>query len=188
MQLEPMYIFIFIGFCFSVFLYYLKKSAYRKSVTFRMYAVRDEFVFLVAQNKISEDSKVFQFYYKRINALLSHAPNIGLDDVLHSLIKMKENNLEGSLKKAIKEAEEIMKLRELECSEVRGAIKSFYVVSQDMMLAHSSTIRFMYFVFIRGKLFRYCHKILPSQIVATLKAIQFAEQEKSHLQLIFLFT
>lgn len=176
-------LFILVGFIATLALHILKRGIYRKSVLFKMYAVRDQFVMLVADDKLSEDSKVFQYYYKRINILLSRAPNIGFDDVLNVVfIKIKTNNMESSLKMAMKESEEVLNLKELECEEVRQTVESFYLVSKELMLAHSSIIKVLYYLLIKGWLNNFIKKIIPHETAIRIKAVSFIENEVVQLQ------
>jgi hypothetical protein len=176
-------LFIFIGLFLSIVLMRLKDLANRKKACFKMYAVRDSLILLVAENKLNEDSKVFQYYYKRVNSLLAHAPNIGMDDVAQSLIKTSNGDFEKALKKSENELKEILKLREVESPEVREVISQYYSVSRFMIFAHSNLLRLVYITFIRGGLLtHYLTKWLPIKFMNQIKVLQYTDQETSLLK------
>ena len=147
-----------------------------------MYAVRDELVFLVAQDKIQEHSRVFQYYYKRINILLQQAPNIGLDDMVNQLLISKQNS-KLDLEQTKLEVEELLQLKELECEEIRAAIQDYYEVSKEMILAHSSYINLLFLIFLKGGLLKhYTKKFVTDNTKATLLAVDFAKKEADNFR------
>lgn len=176
-DVSPVYLFSFLALAVLVFLHNLKRKAYQKQMVYKMYAIRDELVFLVAQEKIQENSRVFQYYYKRINILLQQAPSIGLDDMVSQLISSKKNS-KVDIQQTKQEVEELLTLKELECEEVRAAIQDYYEVSKNMILAHSSYIKLLFVIFVKGGLLKhYLKKFIPSNIKTTLQAVDFATKE-----------
>jgi|APTNR8051073442_1049403.scaffolds.fasta_scaffold05944_6 hypothetical protein len=170
--------FIFVGLFIAGTLFFAKKKVLRKAACFRLYKVRDDLVCLVAEEKLSENSRVFQYYYKRTNSLLNHAPNIGLDDVLESIFLIKKSgNLEKAVQRAKKEAEDILILKELEDTEVRAIVADYYKASREMILAHSSMFRFLYLGIIKGVISPRLENLLPTTTQYALKVAKFANDE-----------
>ncbi|ELA8132932.1 hypothetical protein [Vibrio parahaemolyticus] len=181
-DISPVYLFSFLAFVVLFFLHNLKRKAYQKQMVYRMYAIRDELVLLVAKDKIQENSRVFQYYYKRINILLQHAPNIGLDDMVSQLISTKKSS-KVDLEQTKQEVEELLALKELECEEVRAAVQDYYEVSRDMILAHSSYIKLLFVIFVKGGLLKhYLKKFVPRDIKTTLQAVDFASKEADNFK------
>lgn len=176
-----------VAIIFAVFMNNLRVKAYRKSVVFKMFAVRDEFISLVAEEKISEKSEVFQYYYRRINGLLSAAPNVGVDDVLNSMFKAKSENkeseFESSMEVARSEASKMLELIKDEDAEVGKAISSYYDVSKELIISHSSIPRMLSIFIIRVtalKLVGYKSKLkgfVPNDIKNQVKVLDFANYE-----------
>lgn len=150
--INPLISFIVLSLIVTLFMSSLKRKAYRKKMVFKMYAVRDDFILSVAKGQLTEDSKVFQYYYKRINLLLQEAPNIGVDDMIKKMMVLKKGgkSTAPNFEKAQKEAESILKQKELEIDEVRTAVKNYYLVSNDMIFAHSSLTNMVFLTFIRS--------------------------------------
>ncbi|EHH2475277.1 hypothetical protein H8F06_11740 [Vibrio fluvialis] len=181
-SVSPIYLFSFLALTVLLFLYGLKRKAYQKQMMYKMYAVRDELVFLVAQDKIQENSRVFQYYYKRVNLLLQQAPNIGLDDMVNQLLSSRKNS-KLDLEQTKQEVEELLKLKELECEEVRAVVQDYYEVSKDMILAHSSYINLLFVIFVKGGLLKhYLKRFVPSNIKTTLQAVDFASREANNIK------
>lgn len=151
---------------------------------FKMYAIRDKLVRMVAEEKLSENSKVFQYYYKRINALLSLAPNIGLDDLISKLLSEKNSDArKNSLEKGQLEADEITKLKEFECDDVRQLVSEYYMISRDLILAHSSLSRLVLITVLKSNfLTSLVKKTLPPNWLFTLKVVDFMDKESTNLK------
>jgi TATA-binding protein-associated factor Taf7 len=179
---NPIYLFSFLALVVLMFLYGLKRKAYQRQMIYKMYAVRDELVFLVAQDKIQENSKVFQYYYKRVNLLLRQAPNIGLDDMVNQLLLSKKSS-KSNIEQTKQEVDELLKLKELECEDVRTVIQDYYEVSRDMILAHSSYVNLLFVIFLKGGLLKhYLKRMVPSNIKVTLQAVDFASREANNIK------
>jgi hypothetical protein len=172
---------------FAIFINTLRVKAYRKSVIFKMFAVRDELIALVAAEKLSQKGEVFQYYYKRINALLSAAPNVGVDDVLSAMLKAKSENqeseFENSMEVAKSEASTMLELIKDEDAEVGKVISSYYEVSRKLIVSHSSITRIVSIFIIRIaalKLAGYTSRLrvfVPNDIKNQVKVLDFANYE-----------
>lgn len=169
--------FVFLGIAVALFIYNLKSSAIRKTSTYRMYAARDDLVCLVAEKRLSEESPIFQYYYQRANFLLKKAPKIGVDHAVEKLLKYDGNDIEHSLEEAKRKADEMLNLVQQEEEAVGQAITSYYEASRDMMLAHSSTIRLTYLVWIKGRRWELIGRVVAGKTMSMLKAAKFADEE-----------
>ena len=107
MEINTYYIHIIVFLIAVMFFYRRFVLAQREGASFQMYKVRDDFVYLVASNVVTETDPVFRYYYKRINSVLSMAPNVGVDDLLYALFD-DSNNFDKSLEKSVKEAKKIL--------------------------------------------------------------------------------
>lgn len=170
--------FIALGFLVAATLYIAKKAVIRKAACFKLYKVRDDLVCLVAENKLAEDSRIFQYYYKRSNAWLKSAPNIGLDDALEAiLLTKKKATLENALQQARKEATEIANLKEMKDPEVNAVVVDYYNASREMILAHSSLSRLVYLALVRGIITPKFESYLPNPTKNALHVAKFASEE-----------
>ncbi|WP_288130373.1 hypothetical protein [Microbulbifer sp.] len=138
------------GLALAFLFRHLRGQVARREAKYKLYAVRDELICLVAEEKLEENSKIFQFYYKRINLLLDRAPNVGIDDSIDIFLQLKGNkDFARSLREAHRRAEEMLDLVEKESKEVSDVIANFYAASKHMMLTHSSVLNFLYVVLIK---------------------------------------
>jgi hypothetical protein len=129
---------------FYILLLRLKTRSRRDAAAFALYDARDKFVLLVAKGLISESDPVFSYYYFRINAILSAAPNIGLEHVIHSLLKSKSDDLEKAIRSAKENAKKVHKSKSMELPEVKDAVKCYFDASREMILSHSNFLNFFY--------------------------------------------
>ena len=63
-SMDSLIVFITLGTVLAIFFAYLRYKTQKKIALYKLYAVRDELICLVAEDKISEDSPIFQYYYK----------------------------------------------------------------------------------------------------------------------------
>lgn len=175
--------FLSLGLLFAALFHYLKNGAIRKSASYMLYSVRDDLICLVAEDKLSEDSRIFQYYYKRINILLERAPNVGLDDAMDAFLYLQHSkSFEQSLDEATRRAEEMLTLVENESEEVSMVIANYYTASKCMMLAHSSIIRVLYIASVKYALTRMIKKIVSKEICEILKTVSFADKEANQFR------
>lgn len=118
----------------------------RLQAKYRLYKVRDDFVYLVASGQIEEDSRVFGHYYARINALLKAAPSIGIDDILQRIFHdfKTPEQYEQMMVQASRQAEQLFKDPVFKNSDVKDAVSEYYQAVRLMILAHSSYVRLAY--------------------------------------------
>ena len=173
-------VFIFVGLVFVFVFRRLRNSAIRKSASYQLYSVRDELICLVAEGRLDEKSRVFQYYYKRVNLFLDTAPNVGLDHAMESFLYLKNSkDFEASLSEAKKRADEMLGLVESEGAEVSQIVANYYSSSKNMMLAHSSILRMLYIVYVKSPLSKLIalKNVVPKGTYAILKTARFADDE-----------
>jgi hypothetical protein len=163
----------------AVFFYFRLVRAQRLRSSYALYKVRDELVFLVASGVLEESDPVFSFYYKRVNAILSMAPDVGIDRMLRVILK-NSTDVENSLAKAKKEVERILNHESAQREEVRSVIEGYYKGVRLMMLTHSSVFR-MFYILARHINPLKLENLLPKSFVRAYKVTRFAEIEACDL-------
>lgn len=195
------FLFLCAGFCISIVFYNLHLKVKRRAASFRLYAVRDALILLVAKGKLSEESKVYQYYYERINKTLSYAPNVGLDDALQSFINVKKaNNHELLLENIERNFKEMRHLVDAEGVEIRNVVSDYYTAQKGMILAHSDWVKLCYLLMVNVFASRVASKVkvactkcmnsylLPSlrkikrtqTLLLSLRVVELAEDEAKH--------
>lgn len=172
--------FILAAFICAIFFSFMMNRLRRRKATYALYEVRDTLLLLVASEKISEDSKYFQFYYKRINMFLAHAPNIGIDDALKSYSlsqKIDGVSLRKTMERSRRETEAVLSLKELKDPEVAAVTQRFYEASKEMILAHSSLLRISYYLIKLGFSKAILSKFLPNITQRGLAVVKLAGEE-----------
>lgn len=171
-------IFISLGIALALFFRHLKNTANQKAASYQLYAVRDELICLVAEDKLSEDSRLFQYYYKRINRLLELVPNVGLDNTMEAFLYLQNSkSFQHSLNEANRRAEEMLELVEEESEDVSNVISNYYSASKCLMLAHSSMLRMLYIAFFKSPISNSVKKFVPKATYAALRTVSFADEE-----------
>lgn len=176
-------IFILLGAVFALLFFHLRYKTLQKVALYNLYAVRDDLICFVAEGKLSENSALFQYYYKRANLLLALAPNVGFDDAIDAFLDLQnDKDFEYSLKEAVCRADEMLELVGNEPEEVGLVVANFYSTSKYIMLAHSSVLKMLYILYFKNN-----SAIKPSQLVtkgtyAKLSAIRFADTEASRFR------
>lgn len=170
---------IVVGVAFAILFRALKAKASQKAASYKLYAVRDELICLVAEGKLKEDGRIFRYYYERVNNILSLAPDVGLDNVMEAVFYIKtcrDRDLERQLENANKEVEKILELVKGEDESISKVIADFYAAMRSMILAHSSFSRLIYIVL------KYSPKLVSSRLPSTarlrMKAVSFADCEE----------
>ena len=143
MEINAYYLHVTIFIVAAVFFYGRFIAAQRERASFQMYKVRDEFIYLVASGVMTETDPVFTYYYKRINSVLSMAPNVGVDDLLNALFNSPKN-FDKALEKSRKEAKWILASDSAKTDEVKQTIETYYLGIKHMMLSHSGILRIVF--------------------------------------------
>jgi len=182
-DMNTLIIFISLGVALALFFRHLKTAATQKAAAFQLYAVRDELICLVAEKKLSEDSRLFQYYYKRINRLLALVPNVGLDNTMEAFLYLKNSkSFQHSLNEANRRADEMLKLVEEESEEVSTIISNYYAASKCLMLAHSSVLRMLYIALVKTPINNSLKSFVPKATYAALKTVSFADEEANRFR------
>ena len=183
-MINVMLLFLAAGVIASIFFSVLMNRLRRRKATYNLYAVRDNFVLLVAKGELSEESPVFKYFYKRINMLLQYAPNIGLDDALKSFILQKNTkplDFKNTIEKAKSDTDKIMKSKELDNPIIAEAVKSYYLANREMVLSHSSVTRFLYYAIGHNLLNRSLVNKFPNKIRKALAIVKISGEELQDL-------
>lgn len=179
MEINAYYLHVAIFTAAIVYFYHKFVLAQRENASFKMYKVRDEFVYLVASDVMTETDPVFSYYYKRINSILAMAPNIGIDDVLHAIFN-NTSDIDRAIEKTRKEAEKIMSSSSAKNEDVKSAMESYYVCINQMVLSHSSVLRILFILAKRFNPLKMALKtILPknNSISEAYKVMEYTEKE-----------
>ncbi|HDS1679180.1 TPA: hypothetical protein QEM39_000657 [Pseudomonas putida] len=174
------------GLVASIMLGMLMNRLRRRKATYKMYEVRDKFVLLVANDIITEDSPVFRYYYKRANMLLQYAPNIGIDHAFKAFTYQRVNapkDFKEAICKAKQEAEKVMQSKDLELEEVADAVKHYYASNKEMVLAHSSVTRLLYYAISYGLVTEWLMRKVqvPESIKKALALVKVSGEEYNHI-------
>ncbi|MGZ8256493.1 MAG: hypothetical protein ACXWTX_01850 [Gallionella sp.] len=142
------YIHLLLILLVGIFLYRKYIESARLRAQFGLFAVRDSLVLLVASGKIKEDNPVFEYHYKRVNALLKAAPKIGVDDILHAVF-FHPNEFKDFDKTLIQAEAKIKQLFDnpiMKEADVKEVIESYHVAMGAVLLTHSSMLRVVYYI------------------------------------------
>lgn len=179
MEISALLIHAVIFLAFAVFFYSRLIRAQRLRSIYGLYKVRDDLVYLVASDVVAETDPVFTFYYKRVNAILSMAPNVGIDDILHNMLTS-GNDIERALAKAKKDVDRVLAHETAQKKEVSEIIERYYKGVKVMMLSHSSIFRAFYLFAKHVNPLR-IEYVLPKSFVGAYKVTKFAEREACEL-------
>lgn len=122
------------------------KMVQRESASFDMYASRDEFVLLVAKGILKEDDPVFRHFYNRINDILLLAPNVGLQNVLETMLNSSKADFEAKKARYERVVNDVLESESAKIPEVDRAIRNYYRSVVVMMQSHSDTVKVTYII------------------------------------------
>lgn len=161
--------------------YFMQLKTVRLRARFNLYRVRDRLVLLVADDILEETSRVFTYYYKRVNNLLSDEHPLGMDDVLHVMFQNRKNgDFERALADSMKEAAKIAADPDAQNDKVRSVIADFYNGVGLLIISHSSILRLIYKLSqfaVGAALEKVLARIVPQQIRHGMAAVSYAEKE-----------
>jgi hypothetical protein len=141
MALDIFWIHFIVLFVVFTGAYFMHLKTLRLRARFNLYRVRDRFVLLVADDVLSEDSRLFLHYYGRINRMLHDKPS-GIDDILHMVFhKFKDGDFSRILSQARKQAEKLAADPAAKHPDVRAAAADYYAAVEMLILSHSSILR-----------------------------------------------
>ncbi len=145
--------FVFPLFLITVapFIYYYFQL--RKEVAlFRLYKVRDQWIYLVANKILDKEDEVFKSVYEIINKHLELAEHLTLDKYFERLIRFSLVD-EGNSKEFKKFSHRVSLLPE----EAKKVLKTFYMESLFVMREHSNTVKVIQFL-AKYELFKWAEK------------------------------
>ena len=183
LPIDIFYLHIIFFFIFVVFFYHKYIETKQLQASYRLYALRDELILLVAKDILKEDNPVFKYHYKRVNNLLKMAPHVGFDDLLQVLLK-NSHNIEKSLNNEDKELKKVFSDPAMQNKQVREAIEAYYQAVKLMMISHSSLLKVAYLL---AKKFNPFSDIIAnyfpkgSRFIAALRVTLFADCEMQQL-------
>jgi hypothetical protein len=171
-------LFISLALVLTIFFWRLKISASRKKTVFQLYAVRDNLISLVAEEKLNEESPVFKYYYRRVSRLLTLVPNVGIDCFLKEFLHLQhDRSFNISLSNAHKSADKMMILvEEMNDEEISKVIADFYSSAKTLMLVHSSILKILYLVF-KNIAWSGVDRIVSKKQEQQLELVKFADNE-----------
>lgn len=174
------YVALLFGLLVYLFIRKLRVNAQRKKATYSLYSVKDDLVCLVAEGKINENSRIFKYYYSRINTILKLAPNVGIDHAVESFLNVSSQSqaeAQRRLKFAKKTADEMVKLVEKEDPVVSDVIANYYSATRDMMLSHSSLLRLLYLIVTKNSWLSKLSQSVPIRFQTAIQTVDFANKE-----------
>ena len=130
----------FLALCIAIFKLYSWNKSYRAwrltRNKFRLFAVRDQFIFLVAEGKLAEDGWLFQTFYNSINAIVSEQHRFTFRQLL-KVMRSEANNAQS--KDFV--AELSKRLDGYSYPEPRRAVGAFYMAMFEIVIENSLTLR-----------------------------------------------
>lgn len=109
---------------------------------YRLFRVRDEFVYLVAVGKLREDEFLFQKFYKGINALLDRTKDhLSLKGFLRATRELQEKGLDPAEREDLDRI--IDELKKRNDQEIVDAVLSFFDSMYTITLENSLMVRFL---------------------------------------------
>lgn len=165
-----------------VIAYVVYMRTLRLQASFNLYRVRDAFVLLVAEERLTEEGVIFSNFYGRINALLAAAPQCGVDHILHSIFRDFGSAQEFAimLKRARERDSELQSEPAMQEPPVRHAVSEYYRALRLMILSHSNVLRVLYLLFRIAMKFgwdRWFVRLLPGGVLRGIETIDYADTE-----------
>lgn len=165
-------IFVLAVIPFYFFLSHMKTKARRMRATFAMYDARDKFIYLVAEDVISESDPVFEYYYSRINAILLGAPEVGLDHIISGMLKAGAYDHNKAIMKTNLKVRELSDSKSMDIPEVKEAVRGYFEASRAMILSHSSMLKICYLAIRHRERFSRIAGVLAPKEYAAAKIVK----------------
>jgi len=112
-----------------------------ESCRYAMYAVRDQLILLVATGKLSEDSVLFQHYYKRSNDILRLTEKMHLEGLYQALISTQLS--EGRVAEHRERLRKVHDILNKADPEVKEVVQSYYSAIIELMMVNSNLFSFV---------------------------------------------
>lgn len=125
--------------------YFMHMKTVRLRARFQLYRVRDKLVLLASSGTLKEDGRIFSLFYKRVNACLGDDQPLGMDDLIHSILKNRDGRTLDELLAHAKQRVRLIQIDpEATSPEVRAVISDFYNAMGTLLMAHSNVVRLLY--------------------------------------------
>ncbi len=111
----------------------------RKIRAYRLYAVRDEFVRLVAEDRLSEDDMIFATFYAATNRLVKNVDQLNLSALVASIEADRRTGTDLAERRKLTELRN--RIRRLGDPEVEEAVTSYYKAVARIIYENSLVIR-----------------------------------------------
>jgi len=111
-----------------------------KAQAYRLFAVRDQLIYLVATGKLREQDVVFQIFYKAINYFVNETKNVTFRSFIDSMEAGRRKGLDPATEK--NRAKLWRALRSAD-PEVRAAVEQFADAMTLIMVENSALLRFL---------------------------------------------
>lgn len=161
----------------AAFLYRKYIEAARLRAQFKLFDVRDSLVLLVASGTIKEDNPVFEYHYKRVNALLKAAPKIGVDDILHTVFNHPKEfkDFDKVLVETEARIKQLFDNPIMKEADVKRVVESYYLALEAVLLTHSSLLRAIYYLTLMLGVGALAY--FPKKFVNAAKTVSFVKNE-----------
>lgn len=105
---------------------------------YKLYAVRDNLIYLVATNKLKEDDFVFQRFYKAVNYFIDANDKINLHHFVSAAEKARRKGIDPAEEKNFREIHSALKTMGPEVNEVAN---QFYSAMLEILIENSFLLR-----------------------------------------------
>jgi len=147
---------------------------------YRLYGVRDEFIHLVADGKLTEDEFLFQRFYMLTNYLINTTKeHLCLESFVAALTKLGEQGRDPADHEELRRISEALKHKDWEVSK---AVTSFYTAVLVILLENSLVLRGIYGSKPMALVLRGVYRLLPAIAKADLRPQPSAYKIYSHYQ------
>lgn len=107
---------------------------------YKLFEIRDRLIRLVAEDKLREDSVVFEYFYRTIDFFIRHTDQLTLESLVGALHQAQERGLDPA---AEQELGRMQRALDQECPEVREVVSDFYATMMQILMENSLVIRFI---------------------------------------------
>lgn len=155
----------------------------RDKARFKLAAVRDELLYLVASEKLPIESAVFEHYHRRLDTMLKLDRPVGLEDVVRVLFKTNAKDFDRAINDTRKQIDRLLSNPEAQSDEVRGVLAAYYDSLRFSLVANSSIVKFVmlpvHIIGDRAK--RIPNSFLPQRAVNAAKIYNFVDEERKQI-------
>jgi len=106
--------------------------------TYKLYKVRDDFVYLVAQGKLQEYDRLFQSFYRASNFFIQHTNHITLKSLVAAFRAARERKLDPAEEEHWKQIHEELQHQD---QAVITVVQEFYQALLDILIENSLLLR-----------------------------------------------